>query len=38
MATYNFDKKTAEEISRVPHNDGATKLDGWMNVLTGLGV
>ena len=38
MATYNFDKKTAEEISRVPHNDGATKLDGWMNVLTGLGI
>mgnify|MGYP003418483807 FL=1 len=38
MATYNFEKKSAEEIKRVPHNDGAIKVDGWMNVLTGLGI
>jgi len=38
MATYNFEKKSAEEQSRVPHNDGFVKADGWINVLTGLGM
>ena len=38
MGTYNFEKKSAEEQSRVPHNDGAVKSDGWINVLTGLGI
>ena len=37
-ARYNFEKKSAEEQSRVPHNDGAVKSDGWINVLTGLGM
>jgi hypothetical protein len=36
MGTYNFEKKSAEEQSRIPHNDGAVKSDGWINVLTGL--
>lgn len=38
MATYNFEKKSAEEQSRIPHNDGFVKTDGWINVLTGLGM
>lgn len=38
MGTYNFEKKSAEEKSRVPHNDGFVKTDGWINVLTGLGM
>ena len=38
MGTYNFEKKSAEEQSRVPHNDGFVKTDGWINVLTGLGM
>lgn len=38
MGTYNFEKKSSEELSRVPHNDGSIKVDGWMNVLTGLGI
>ena len=38
MSTYNFDKKSAEEQSRSYHNDGAVKSDGWINVLTGLGM
>ncbi len=38
MGTYNFDKKSAEEHSRISHHDGAVKFDGWVNVLTGLGM
>jgi len=38
MGTYNFEKKSAEEQSRIPHNDGFVKADGWINVLTGLGM
>lgn len=38
MGTYNFDKKSAEENSRTPHQDGTIKFDGWVNVLTSLGM
>jgi phage-related protein (TIGR01555 family) len=38
MGTYNFEKKSAEEQSRIPHSDGFVKSDGWINVLTGLGM
>ena len=38
MGTYNFEKKSAEEQSRTPHQDGSVKSDGWVNVLTGLGM
>ena len=38
MGTYNFKKKSSEEQSRIAHHDGAVKSDGWINVLTGLGL
>lgn len=38
MGTYNFEKKAAEDHTRIAHHDGATKSDGWINVLTGLGL
>ncbi|MGH2611884.1 MAG: hypothetical protein ACRDFB_02410, partial [Rhabdochlamydiaceae bacterium] len=38
MGTYNFEKKSSEENSRTPHHDGTVKFDGWVNVLTGLGM
>lgn len=38
MGTYNFEKKSAEENTRIPHHDGTVKFDGWVNVLTGLGM
>ena len=38
MGTYNFKKKSSEEQSRIAHHDSAVKSDGWINVLTGLGL
>jgi uncharacterized protein len=36
--TYNMEKKIKEEAQRVIRGDGEIKADGWLNVLTGLGI
>jgi phage-related protein (TIGR01555 family) len=38
MTTYNLEKKLADEERRTPHNNNSTNTDGWINVLTGLGI
>jgi uncharacterized protein len=37
-STYNLDQKSAVQSSVVIHGDQQVRGDGWMNVLTGLGI